>query len=86
MGVWKQGVCGRGGMGGAGMGLLAPVELWEGDLMPTPHQPSAPLPRAAQRYYGAAVGKGRQAAKNEVEKLKLGEMTCREGIKAVAKM
>lgn len=27
----------------------------------------------AHRYFGAAVGKGRQAAKNEIEKLKLGE-------------
>jgi 20S proteasome subunit alpha 7 len=32
------------------------------------------------------VGKGRQGAKNEIEKLKLEEMSCREGIKAVAKM
>lgn len=38
------------------------------------------------RYYGTAVGKGRQAAKNEIEKLKLSEMTCREGIRAVAKI
>ncbi len=29
------------------------------------------------RYYGAAVGKGRQLARNEIEKLKLTEMTCR---------
>lgn len=41
---------------------------------------------ALQRYFGAAVGKGRQGAKNEIEKLKLEEMTCREGINAVAKM
>ncbi|PSC75430.1 Proteasome subunit alpha type-3 [Micractinium conductrix] len=38
------------------------------------------------RYFGAAVGKGRQGAKNEIEKLKLEEMTCREGINAVAKI
>jgi 20S proteasome subunit alpha 7 len=38
------------------------------------------------RYRGTAVGKGRQGAKNEIEKLKLGEMSCREGISAVAKM
>ena len=31
------------------------------------------------RYYGAAVGKGRQLARNEIEKLKLTEMTCRYG-------
>lgn len=39
-----------------------------------------------QRYFGTAVGKGRQGAKNEIEKLKLEEMSCREGIQAVAKM
>lgn len=38
------------------------------------------------RYFGAAVGKGRQGAKNEIEKLKLEEMSCREGIQAVAKI
>jgi hypothetical protein len=40
----------------------------------------------AYRYFGAAIGKGRQAAKTAIEKLKLSEMTCREGIIAVAKM
>ncbi|CAI5515572.1 unnamed protein product [Closterium sp. Naga37s-1] len=38
------------------------------------------------RYHGTAVGKGRQAAKTEIEKLKLSEMTCREGVNAVAKI
>lgn len=38
------------------------------------------------RYFGTAIGKGRQAAKTEIERLKLGEMTCREGVKAVAKI
>ncbi|GJP47641.1 hypothetical protein CLOM_g6821, partial [Closterium sp. NIES-68] len=38
------------------------------------------------RYHGTAVGKGRQAAKTEIEKLKLAEMTCREGVNAVAKI
>ncbi|KAF2291767.1 hypothetical protein GH714_035522 [Hevea brasiliensis] len=32
------------------------------------------------RYFGAAIGKGKQAAKTEIEKLKLSEMTCREGV------
>lgn len=45
-----------------------------------------PAPRGPQRYFGTAVGKGRQGAKNEIEKLKLEEMSCREGIQAVAKM
>lgn len=40
----------------------------------------------SQRYFGTAVGKGRQAAKTEVEKLKLGEMTCREALLEVAKI
>lgn len=51
-----------------------------------PAPPTLPLPSWAQRYFGTAVGKGRQGAKNEIEKLKLEEMSCREGIQAVAKM
>lgn len=38
------------------------------------------------RYNGTAVGKGRQGAKNEIEKLKLSEMTVCEGVAAVAKI
>ncbi len=38
------------------------------------------------RYNGTAVGKGRQGAKNEIEKLPLGEMSCREGVTAIAKI
>ncbi|CAN1346512.1 Proteasome subunit alpha type-3 [Linum perenne] len=38
------------------------------------------------RYFGAAIGKGKQAAKTEIEKLKLSEMTCREGALEVAKI
>ena len=33
-----------------------------------------------------AIGKGRQAAKNEVEKLKLGEMSCAEAVKEAARI
>ena len=40
----------------------------------------------AQRFFGTAVGKGRQAAKTEIERLKLGELTCEQGINEVAKM
>lgn len=40
----------------------------------------------SQRYFGTAVGKGRQAAKTEIERLKLDEMTAREAVKQVAKM
>lgn len=39
-----------------------------------------------QRYFGNAVGKGRQAAKNEIEKLKMAEMTAEEGVKALARI
>jgi len=37
-------------------------------------------------YMGCAIGKGRQAAKTEIEKLKLKEMTCREAVAHVAKI
>lgn len=40
----------------------------------------------SQRYFGAAVGKGRQIARNEIEKLKLEEMTAKEAVRAVATM
>ena len=39
-----------------------------------------------QRYFGTAIGKGRQAAKTEVERLKLGEISCEQGVTEVAKM
>ena len=39
------------------------------------------------RYFAAVIGKGKQAAKTEIEKLKLLEMTCKEGSSVeVAKM
>lgn len=34
----------------------------------------------AFRYFGTAVGKSRQAARNEIEKLKLAELSCREAV------
>lgn len=39
-----------------------------------------------QGYFGVAIGKGARAAKTEIEKLKLSEMTAREAIKEAAKM
>lgn len=39
-----------------------------------------------QRYFGTAIGKGRQSAKTDIEKLKLTELTCRQGVVEVAKM
>jgi len=38
------------------------------------------------RYFGCALGKGRQSAKTEIEKLKLNEMTCRQALKEIAKI
>jgi 20S proteasome subunit alpha 7 len=40
----------------------------------------------ANRFYGTAVGKHRQAAKTEIEKLDLNTLTCREALQHVAKM
>mmetsp|Transcript_22193 Transcript_22193/g.55636 ORF Transcript_22193/g.55636 Transcript_22193/m.55636 type:complete len:250 (+) Transcript_22193:41-790(+) len=37
-------------------------------------------------YVGCAIGKGKQASKVELEKLKLAEMTCKEATKEVAKI
>lgn len=38
------------------------------------------------RYFGAAVGKGRQSAKTSLERLKLEELTCADGVKEIAKI
>jgi len=40
----------------------------------------------AQGYFGCAIGKGRQLARTEIEKLKLSELTCREVLKEVSRM
>ena len=37
-------------------------------------------------YVGCAVGKGRQVARTELEKLKLGTLSCREALKEAARM
>ena len=37
-------------------------------------------------YHGAAIGKGRQLAKTELEKLKLAELTTREAAFEAARM
>ena len=41
---------------------------------------------AAHRYYGTAVGKGRQAAKTAIERLDLTNLTCAQGVVEVAKI
>jgi len=40
----------------------------------------------AYGYYGCSIGKAKQAAKTEIEKLKLKELPCRELIKEAAKI
>ena len=40
----------------------------------------------ARGFYGCAVGKGKQNAKTEIEKLDLSNMTCKELVKEVAKV
>lgn len=37
-------------------------------------------------YYGCAVGKAKQSAKTEIEKLKLADMSCRDLVKEAAKI
>ncbi|AWP16851.1 Proteasome subunit alpha type [Scophthalmus maximus] len=37
-------------------------------------------------YWGCAIGKAKQAAKTEIEKLQMRDMTCRELVKEVAKI
>jgi len=37
-------------------------------------------------YYGCAIGKGKQAAQSELEKLKISEMSCKDLLKEAAKM
>lgn len=42
--------------------------------------------RIIQGYRGCAIGKGRQLAKTEIEKLKLDEMTAQEALVEAARM
>ena len=37
-------------------------------------------------YYGAAIGKGKQVAKTEIEKLKFDELTVEQAVKEAARM
>jgi 20S proteasome alpha/beta subunit len=39
-----------------------------------------------QGYFGCAIGKGKQLARTEIEKLKLTELSCRDALKEVARM
>jgi 20S proteasome alpha/beta subunit len=41
---------------------------------------------AHKGYHGAAVGKGRQLAKTELEKLKLSELSTRDAVFEAARM
>ncbi|KAK9804513.1 hypothetical protein WJX73_002043 [Symbiochloris irregularis] len=40
----------------------------------------------AYRYFGAAVGKGRQGARTTIERLKLEQLSCADGVKEIAKI
>ena len=48
--------------------------------------PIVPFANVSQGYHGAAVGKGRQLAKAELEKLKLAELSTREAVFEAARM
>ncbi|KAL3138034.1 hypothetical protein ABBQ38_005267 [Trebouxia sp. C0009 RCD-2024] len=39
-----------------------------------------------QRFFGTAVGKGRQGAKTDIERLDLKELTCKAAVKEIAKI
>lgn len=39
-----------------------------------------------QRFFGTALGKGRQQAKTEIERLKLNELTCRQAVLELGRM
>ena len=62
-------------------GLLATYDADDGPALALV-EPSG----VAHRYHGAAVGKARQAVRNELEKMKLGQLTCREAVAEAAKM
>lgn len=51
-----------------------------------PYPPLYPVTIHLQGYHGAAVGKGRQLAKTELEKLKLAELTVRQAVFEAARM
>lgn len=40
----------------------------------------------AHRFYGTAVGKGRQSVKTEIERLKFDQLTCRQAVVECAKV
>ena len=40
----------------------------------------------AYRFFGAVAGKGKQAAKTEIERLNLKEITCREAVREICKI
>lgn len=67
--------------GPLGKCLVAEAALW-GLLLNTDFWWKVVL----QRYFGTAVGKNKQAAKTEIERLKLEDLDCRQGVLEVAKM
>lgn len=77
---------------GAGPAGPAPAPAVAGGAAPPAHTGGGPAlyaidpSGAAHRYYGTAVGKGRQAAKTAIERLDLGGLTCAQGVVEVAKI
>ncbi len=82
-------------------GVSAIIGTWDDNLGPQIHmvEPSGVsfvgilvllfniyYPIIFKGYYGTAVGKAKQAAKGEIEKLKLSELTARQAVFEVAKM
>lgn len=53
---------------------------------PSRRPPPTPPPPTHQRYFGAAVGKGRQAARTEIERLDLKTITCADAVAALARI
>jgi hypothetical protein len=52
------------------------------------HQPTSSTTSSgvAHRYFGTAVGKGRQSVKTEIERLKFDTLTCRQAVVECAKV
>mmetsp|Transcript_3991 Transcript_3991/g.5257 ORF Transcript_3991/g.5257 Transcript_3991/m.5257 type:complete len:259 (-) Transcript_3991:99-875(-) len=62
--------------------LTATYDEAKGEAMLYMIEPSG----VSYRYFGAAAGKGRQAAKTEIEKLNLKELSCKDALKEIAKI
>jgi 20S proteasome subunit alpha 7 len=75
-----------GGGGGAGAGTGAGGAGTTGTTGGGPALYAIDPSGSAHRYYGTAVGKGRQAAKTAIERLDLTALTCAQGVVEAAKI